>query len=135
MTKIKDHRNHIRVGIKQLPSIVHKYGDFEVVEGSDKLNSAKVNITDISYGGLCIESKHKLQTGVLFNLEIPKLKSLKGSVVECEVTRSIYREDPLLHVNFGTDRDKSVYEIGLKFKAPNTEYLKQLYKLAIGNQI
>ena len=134
MTKIKDHRNHIRVSIKQLPSIVHKYGDFEVIEGSDKFNSAKINITDISYGGLCIESKHKLQTGVLFNLEIPKLKSLEGSVVECEVTRSIFREDPLYHVNLGTDRDKSTYEIGLKFKVQNTEYLKELYKFAVANQ-
>ena len=135
MTKIKDHRKFIRVGIKQLTSIVHNSGDFELVEGAENFKSAKISITDISYGGLCIESKHKLQTGVSFNLEIPKMKSLDSSVVECEVTRSIYREDPLLHVNFGTDRDKSIYEIGLKFKAPNTEYLKQLYKLAIGNQI
>ena len=63
------------------------------------------------------------------------MKGLESSVVECQVTRSIFREDPLLHVNIGTDRDRSTYEIGLKFKAPNTEYLKQLYALAVANQI
>ena len=135
MTKIKDNRGSMRVGMKKLTSIVRSGGDFELIQGTDKAMVTRIKITDISYGGLCIESKHKLQTGVSFNLEIPKMKSLDGSVVECEVTRSIYREDPLLHVNFGTDRDKSTYEIGLKFKAPNTEYLKQLYALAIDNQI
>ena len=135
MTKIKDHRKFIRVGIKQLTSIVHNNGDFELVEGAKNFKSAKINITDISYGGLCIESKESLQGGVSFDLEIPKIKNLEGAIIECEVTRSIFREDPLYHVNLGTDRDKSTYEIGLKFKAPNTEYLKQLYTLAVSNQI
>ena len=38
-------------------------------------------------------------------------------------------------MNMGTAQDKSYYEIGLKFKAPNTSYLKQLRALALAKKI
>ena len=45
--------------------------------------------------------------------------NLSASLVSCEVMRSIFREDPMIHTNIGTDRDTSYFEIGLKFKNPN----------------
>ena len=60
MTKIQRYdRKSIRVGIKQLPSIVKNRGDYELVQGSDKAKPAKINIVDISMGGLVhrIEAK------------------------------------------------------------------------------
>ena len=86
-------------------------------------------------GGLCIESKQALKPGVSLELEIPKVKNLDTATIKCEVKRSIFREDPLYYKNLGTDRDISFYEIGLKFKTPNTPYLKQFYKLAVTNQL
>ena len=61
------------------------------------------------------------------DLEIPKIKNLDTNTVRCECTRSTFREDPLYN--------KSYHEVGLKFEQPNTEYLKQLYELAIAKKI
>ena len=135
MTKTANERKSIRVGIKQLPSIVKNRGDFELVQGSDKAKPAKINIVDISMGGLCIESKQNLRSGISLELEIPKVDKLSATVVECEVTRTKFREDPLYYKNLGTDQDKSIYEIGLKFKTPNTNYLQQLRDLALAKKI
>ena len=96
---------------------------------------ATVRIVDLSTGGLCIDSKKPLKSGVNFELEIPEIKHLKSNVLTCEVTRSIFREDPQCYLNMGTAKDKSYYEIGLKFKAPNTNYLKQLRDLALAKKI
>ena len=134
--KIKDNRNSIRVGIKKITSIVKsRSGDYEVVQGDDKAKAANINIVDISMGGLCIESKQDLRPGVSLELEIPKVKNLNATTIVCEVKRSIFREDPLYYKNLGTDQDKSYYEIGLKFKIPNTEYVKRLYNIAVSGQL
>jgi len=124
----KDQRASIRLGIKQITSIVRvSGGDYEVVEGDEKIVFTKVKILDISTGGLCIEAKHQIKKGVAFDLEIPKIKNLDTNVVRCECTRSLFREDPL--------HNKSYHEVGLKFKKPNNKYLKQLYELAITKNI
>ena len=134
--KVQDNRNSIRVGIKKITSIVKSSGgDYEVIQGDDKAKAATINIVDISMGGLCIESKRNIKPGVTLDLEIPKVKNLDATIIACEVTRSAFREDPLFYKNLGTDQDKSYYEIGLKFKIPNTEYLKELYKFAVANQV
>ena len=135
MTEIINKRRSIRVGIKQLTSIVRNGGGYELIQGSDKAKVVKINILDISMGGLCIESKEALKSGVSLELEIPRVENLDAATIACEVTRSIFREDPLYYKNLETDRDKSYYEIGMKFKVPNTDYLKQLYNLATANQI
>ena len=133
--KIQDNRGSLRVGIKKLTSIVKgDGGDYEVIQGDDKAKTASVNIVDISMGGLCIESKCNIRPGVTLDLKIPKVKNLDATTIACDVTRSLFREDPLFYKNLGTDQDKSYYEIGLKFKIPNTEYLKELYKFAVANQ-
>jgi len=128
MTINKNKRAFIRVGIKQLTSIVRTSGgDYEVVEGDEKTVFTKVKILDISTGGLCIESKNQIKEGVSFDLEIPKIKNLDTYAIRCECTRSIFREDPLYN--------KSFHEVGLKFENPNNKYLKQLYELAIAKKI
>ncbi|MBT7521350.1 MAG: PilZ domain-containing protein [Nitrospina sp.] len=128
MTINKNKRAFIRVGIKQLTSIVRASGgDYEVVEGDEKTVFTKVKILDISTGGLCIESKNQIKEGVSFDLEIPKIKNLDTYTIRCECTRSIFREDPLYN--------KSFHEVGLKFQNPNNKYLKQLYELAIAKKI
>ena len=132
---IKEQRTSLRVGIKQLTSIIKKGHGHELINGDSKMTNATIRVVDISSGGLCIESKKTLKLGVNFELEMPGIKHLKSNVLSCEVTRSIFREDPNCYLNMGTAKDKSYYEIGLKFKTPNTNYLKQLLDLAQAKKI
>ena len=135
MSSIKEKRSSLRVRIKRLTSIILNAGKYVVVPGDDKPTITKIEIVDISPGGLCIESKYHLKSGVAFDLEILKIKNLDDTTLRCETTRSIFREDPLYHTNLGTDKDKSYYEIGLKFKSPNTKYINQLVELALAKKI
>ena len=130
-----ENRSSLRIGIKQLTSIIKKGSEYVVVKGDDKINNRPIKIIDISTGGLCIESKQNLKSGVGFHLEIPKIGNLEATPLETEATRSVFREDPQVHLNLGTEKDKSYYEVGLKFKKPNTKYLKQLYELALTKKI
>jgi len=135
MNRIKEQRTSLRVGIKKLTSIIRKGGDYELIQGDKETKTTIIRIVDISSGGLCIESKKTLKSGVNFELEIPEIMHLESNVLTCEVTRSIFREDPRCYLNMGTAKDKSYYEVGLKFKTPNTNYLKQLLDLAQANKI
>ena len=130
MNRIKEQRASLRVGIKRLASSIKKGGGYELIQGDKETKTTTIRIVDISSGGLCIESKKTLKSGVNFELEIPEIMHLESNVLTCEVTRSIFREDPRCYLNMGTTKDKSYYEIGLKFKTPNTNYLKQLLDLA-----
>ena len=135
MNRIKEQRVSLRVGIKRLTSIIKKGGGYELIQGDKETKTITIRIVDISSGGLCIESKKTLKSGVNFELEIPEIMHLESNVLTCEVTRSIFREDPRVYLNMGTAKDKSYYEIGLKFKTPNTNYLKQLLDLAQAKKI
>ena len=135
MNRIKEQRASLRVGIKKLTSIIRKGGDYELIQGDKETKTTIIRIVDISSGGLCIESKKTLKSGVNFELEIPEIMHLESNVLTCEVTRSIFREGPRCYLNMGTTKDKSYYEIGLKFKTPNTNYLKQLLDLAQAKKI
>ena len=135
MSRIKEQRASLRVGIKKLTSIIRKGGDYELIQGDKETKTVTIKIVDISPGGLCIESQKTLKSGVNFELEIPEIMHLESNVLTCEVTRSIFREDPRCYLNMGTAKDKSYYEIGLKFKTPNTNYLKQLLDLAQAKKI
>ena len=75
----KDQRSSLRVGIKQLTSIIKKGHGHELVEGDNKMEVATIQIVDLSTGGLCIESKKILKLGVKFELEMPKLCTLKAT--------------------------------------------------------
>jgi len=135
MNRIKEQRASLRVGIKRLTSIIKKGGGYELIQGDRKTKTVTIQIVDISPGGLCIESQKTLKSGVNFELEIPGIMHLESNVLTCEVTRSIFREDPRCYLNMGTAKDKSYYEIGLKFKSPNTEYLKEFLELALTKKI
>ena len=135
MNRIKEQRASLRVGIKRLTSIIKKGGGYELIQGDKETKTITIRIVDISSGGLCIESKKTLKSGVNFELEIPEIMHLESNVLTCEVTRSIFREDPRCYLNMGTAKDKSYYEIGLKFKTPNTEYLKEFLELALAGKI
>jgi hypothetical protein len=135
MNRIKEQMASLRVGIKRLTSIIKKGGGYELIQGDKETKTTTIRIVDISSGGLCIESKKTLKSGVNFELEIPETMHLESNVLTCEVTRSIFREDPRCYLNMGTAKDKSYYEIGLKFKTPNTNYLKQLLDLAQAKKI
>ena len=135
MNRIKEQRASLRVGIKRLTSIIKKGGGYELIQGDKETKTITIRIVDISSGGLCIESKKTLKSGVNFELEIQEIMHLESNVLTCEVTRSIFREDPRCYLNMGTAKDKSYYEIGLKFKSPNTEYLKEFLELALAGKI
>ena len=135
MNRIKEQRASLRIGIKRLTSIIKRGHGHELVKEDNKMGVATIRIVDISSGGLCIESKKTLKSGVNFELEMPEIMHLESNVLTCEVTRSIFREDPRYYLNMGTAKDKSYYEIGLKFKIPNTNYLKQLLDLAQAKKI
>jgi len=135
MNLIKEQRTSLRVGIKRLASIIKKGWGYELIQGDKETKTTTIRIVDISSGGLCIESKKTLKSGVNFELEIPEIMHLESNLLTCEVTRSIFREDPRCYLNMGTAKDKSYYEIGLKFKTPNTNYLKQLSELAQAKKI
>jgi len=136
MSSIKEQRAFLRVGIKQLTSIVQKRGgDYELIKGDQGTKAMTIRILDISSGGLCIESKKTLKVGVKLELVMPEIMHLESNALACEVTRSVFREDPRAYLNMGTTKDKSYYEIGLKFKIPNTNYLNQLFDLAQAKKI
>ena len=122
-----------RVRIKKLTTIVKNDKGYETVPGDKKPTTIGIKIVDISTGGLCIASKYSLNEGVMLELEIPKIATLDAMILTCEVTRSIYIEDPQYYINMGTDKDKSYYKMGLKTKNQH-KYLKQLLELALVNK-
>ena len=83
----KDQRVSLRVGIKQLTSIIKKGHGHELVKGDNKMEVATIRIVDLSTGGLCIESKKTLELGVKFELEMPEIIHLESNLLTCEGTR------------------------------------------------
>ena len=123
----------LRVRVKKLTTIVKNDKGYETVSGDKKPTTIGIKIVDISTGGLCIESKYCFKEGMMLELEVPKIATLDAMILTCEVTRSIYIEDPQYYINMGTDKDKSYYKIGLKTKNQH-KYLKQLLELALANK-
>ena len=131
-TRIGAKKLSLRVRVKKLTTIIKNDKGYETVSGDKKPTTIGITIVDISTGGLCIASKFSLNEGVMLELEIPKIATLDTMILTCEVTRSIYIEDPQYYINMGTDKDKSYYKIGLKTKNQH-KYLKQLLELALAN--
>ena len=118
MKEHKEKRKFLRVGVKQLTSIIkNQGGGFELIEESSEPIPALINVKDVSVGGLRIESKLEIKKGLFLELSIPKIQTLNASVVKCEVTRSQFRDGEYHH------------DIGLRFRPSNTEYLQQLLEL------
>ena len=110
-------RKFIRVQVRRLTSIVKCQGKYELLEETPKTDLTRIDVKDISTGGLRIESEDEFIKGTSFELTIPKIKKLDRAIVKCEVTRSEF--------NDGND----VYDIGLRFIPANTDYLKELVEL------
>ena len=113
----KEKREFLRTKVKRLTSIVKHEGVYKLIE-EDKISTPiRTNVKDISTGGLRIISKYELMKGAFVDLTIPDIEMLDSAVVKCEIIRSLF------------DGDNYTYDIGLRFKPPNTGYLKQLVKL------
>ena len=110
-------RKFIRLKVRRLTSIVKHEGKYELLEETPKIDLARIDVKDISTGGLRMESEDKFIKGTSFEIAIPKIKSLDSATVNCEVTRSEFQDG-----NY-------VYDVGLRFIPPNTNYLKQLIEL------
>ena len=112
----KEKREFLRTKVKRLTSIVKHRGVYKLIEEDETSTSAPINVKDISTGGLRIILEYGLMKGLFVDLTIPDIETLKSAVVKCEVTRSLF------------DGANS-YNIGLRFRPPNTGYLKQLVEL------
>ena len=123
LIRSKENRKNFRVEIRQLASVVLKRGSYTVINESNETIDATITIKDISSGGLCIKSKVPLEEGASVDLNLPKIGELDTQTIPCEVKRAIYKDDMLIASN-------GYYELGLKFKSPNTEYVKQFIEFA-----
>ena len=112
-------RLSIRVKVRQLVDLVQISGNYQVIEEEANASLKNITIIDISCGGICIEIEKELITGSKLELTILPIGNLPKSTIECEVTRSIISSSFSRY-----DR----YEVGLRYKPPNTEYLKNLYE-------
>ena len=113
----KEKRKFIRIQVRQLTSIVKHQGKYELLEETPKTDLTRIDVKDISTGGLRIESEDEFVKGTSFEITIPNIKTLDIATLKCEVTRSVFEDG-----NY-------VYDVGLRFIPPNTDYLKQLVKL------
>ena len=109
----KEKREFLRTKVKRLTSIVKDEGVYRLIEEDKKLTSILINAKDISTGGLRIFSKYELIKGIFISLTIPNIETLDGAIVKCQVIRSLFD-------------GANYYDIGLRFRPPNTGYLKQL---------
>ena len=112
-------RAYFRVSVGRLTSVIrNREGTFEVVDKSIKPLDTYINIKDVSLGGLRIESaKEEFKKGTSCEIVLPKIKDLDGKTLKCEVSRISFIEANWVH------------EIGLRFVAPNTDYLKQFVEI------
>ena len=123
-----------RVDIRQLSSIVlNEEGKYESIEeGAEGTNYSGV-IRDISWGGVRATLNQELKVGAFIELEIPKAGELDATVIKCEVTRSICKndsDDPFISKEGHAER---YYEVGLRFKNHNLDYVKRYIKLTQEN--
>ena len=113
----KEKREFIRTKVRRLTSIVKHEGAYELIEEDEISTPTLINVKDISTGGLRILSEYELMKGAFIGLTIPNIETLDSAIVKCEVTRSL------------SDDGNLTYDIGLRFRPPNTYYLKQLVEL------
>ena len=112
----KEKREFLRTKVKRLTSIVKHEGVYKLIE-EDKISTPiPTNVKDISTGGLRIISEYELLKGSFIDLTIPDIETLDSAKVKCEVISSL--SDGANH-----------HDIGLRFRPPNTGYLKQLVEL------
>ena len=121
----KDKRVSIRVKVRQLADIVNIGGEYQSIKEEVNASLKNITIVDISSGGMCLEIEKQLIQGSKLNLTIPIIKNLPKSTIECTVTRSVI-------ISHFTGPIK--YLVGLKYNAPNTVYLNNLYEFVKPSQ-
>ena len=107
----KEKREFLRTKVKRLTSIVQHEGVYKLIEEDKVSTPTLINVKDISTGGLRIFSEYELMKGTFINLTIPNIETLDSLILKCEAIRSLFD---------GTN----YYDIGLRFRPPNTDYLK-----------
>lgn len=112
----KEKREFIRTKVRRLTSIVKHEGAYKLIEQDETSTPTPINVKDISTGGLRIISEYELLKGSFIDLTIPDIETLDSAIVKCEVIRSLFD-------------GANYYDIGLRFRPPNTDYLKQLVEL------
>ena len=112
----KEKREFIRTKVRRLTSIVKHEGAYKLIEEDEIYTPTPINVKDISSGGLRIISEYELLKGSFIDLTIPDIETLDSAIVKCEVIRSLFD-------------GANYYDIGLRFRPPNTGYLKQLVEL------
>ena len=113
----KEKREFLRTKVRRLTSIVKHEGIYKLIEEGEISTPTLINVKDISTGGLRIFSEYELMKGVFIDLTFPDIETLDSAIVKCEVIRSLF------------DDGNYTYGIGLRFRPPNTDYLKQLVEL------
>ena len=113
----EEKRKFLRTKVKRLSSIVKHQGAYKLIEEGEIPTPILINVKDISTGGLRILSEYELMKGAFIGLTIPNIETLDSAILKCEVTRSLF------------DNGIYTYDIGLRFRPPNTGYLKQLLEL------
>jgi hypothetical protein len=110
-------RNFLRAQLKKSTCIAKDQGVYKLVTESSVSIPVKIDVLDMSTGGLRIMTEVEILNGTNFDLIIPEIKTLSSATVKCKVTRSLF------------DKHDSIYEIGVQFIPTNTDYLKQLVVL------
>ena len=112
----KEKREFIRTKVRRLTSIVKHEGAYKLIEQDETSTPTPINVKDISTGGLRIISEYKLLKGSFIDLTIQDIETFDSIIVKCEVIGSLFD-------------GANYYDIGLRFRPPNTGYLKQLIEL------
>ena len=110
-------RNFLRAKVKKTTCIAKDKGIYTFVTESSISIPVKINVLDISTGGLRLTTEVEILNGSNFDLMFQEIKTLSSATVKCKVTRSLF------------DKLDSTYEIGVSFIPANTDYLKQLVEL------
>ena len=110
-------RNFLRAQLKKSTCIAKDQRVYKLVTESSVSIPVKIDVLDMSTGGLCIMTEVEILNGTNFDLIIPEIKTLSSATVKCKVTRSLF------------NKSDSKYEVGVQFIPPNTDYLKKLIAL------
>ena len=114
---MKEKRSFLRAKVKKSTCIAKDQGVYTFITESSVSIPVKIDVLDISTGGLRLMTEIEILNGTDFDLMIQEIKTLSSNTVKCKVTRSLF------------DKSDSIYEIGVQFIPPNTYYLKQLVEL------
>ena len=75
-------REFVRTRVKQLTSIVKHEGVYKLIEEDEISTPTRINVKDISTGGLRILSKYELIKGIFISLTIPNIETLDSAMVK-----------------------------------------------------